>query len=311
MRRKWIAIFMCLLLTLLFFAFYFKYKPTKKSSNKTSTEIEANLPPNTQQQIDNKVEVPKSEKTSEPYDLSSKEEINGIPISRYLAEIKNPIYSDDPVIEIASLSMDFQVCRRWYHRLNKNISSNPDLQQLKNQLTEKCELYGKKYPVLFESSSQHDNILNFQADSLLGEQYKYLLAGIYGRHNDIDYNQLTENLFELSLQIRSPSLISEGALNSGIGLSAAEGKTEFFKDLLQTQVNIWIFHAHNLALQLLTCDMPNSRTCEATGFYMLYTCDNNPEACGLTVQQWHERYSSPGMKKDVDIIKNYYREKYL
>ncbi|MCX7545746.1 hypothetical protein [Marinicella gelatinilytica] len=311
MRRKWVSVFICLLLTLLFFAFYFKYERSKTNSNNTSTEIETNPPLNTQQQIDYKEKVPKSGKTSEPYDLSSKEEINGIPISRYLAEIKNPIYSDDPVIEIASLSMDFQVCRLWYHRLNKNISSNPDLQQLKNQLTEKCELYGKKYPVLFESSSQHDSVLNFKANSLLGEQYKYLLAGLYGRHNDIDYNQLTENLFELSLQIRSPSLISVSALNSGIGLSAADGKTEFFKDLLHTQVNIWIFHAHNLALQLLTCDMPNSQTCEATSFHMLYRCDNEPVACGLTLQQWHMKYSSLGMKKDVEIIKNYYRDNYL
>ncbi len=310
MRRKWVSISICLLLTLIIFVFYFKYERTKTSSYKTSTEIEVNLPANMQQEIDNKDDIPESGKTSEPHDLSDKE-INGIPITRYLAEIEYPIYSDDPVIEVASLNMDFRVCRHRYHRLNNENNSNLDLQQLKNQLTEKCKSYAEQYPLLFKARNQHDGLLNFQANSLLGEQYKYLLAGMYGRHNDIDYNQLTENLFELSLQIRSPSLVSVGALNSGIGLSAEEGKTDFFKDLLQTQVNIWIFHAHNLALQLLTCDMPNSRTCEATGYYMLYKCDNNPEACGLTVQQWHERYSSPGMKKDVDIIKNYYREKYL
>lgn len=260
---------------------------------------------------ENQLKNPTAEAIEGSLDLSVKNEIDGIPMTQWLAEIQNPKYSDDPMLEVTSLIVDFKVCGHWLRRIAEKAEQDSEIKNFELKLKKKCESYAEQYPLIFSAHNDDENLLSFPSKSLLGERYKFLLAGLIGVRNVVDYDQLMVEIFQLSLQINNPNLISFNALSAGIGLSGTEDQTDFFKELLQTDINIWVFEAHNLATQSLSCDLPNSSSCDATSYYMVYKCDYEPNACGMSFQEWYQQSTTPGMKKDAEIIKNYYRQNSL
>ncbi|VAW45404.1 hypothetical protein MNBD_GAMMA02-309, partial [hydrothermal vent metagenome] len=298
MRRKWIGRLIVLLLLVLFAVLYVTNESNKIAAAENSAEIDSKPKLNIQLPANKQAKIQESK---EPLDLSPKDEIDGVPMLQWLAEINNPVYSDDPVLEVVTLSMDFRMCKYPMQRLVKKTAKHPELKVFMDHAKAKCETYAEQYPLWFNVRDREQSVMSLPTSSIFGEQYKHILAGYYGKHSDLDFDQLNEARLELSLQIKSPSLVSFGALDSGIGITATLDKTAFFMGLLKSKVGIWIYQAHELALQSFSCELPNSRSCEATSFYMLYKCENETAACGLSFQQWYESYTTVGMKKDVEI----------
>lgn len=234
----------------------------------------------------------------------------GKPLTNWLAEISNPVYSNDPVVEASSLRNDFRKCTFNFRALNNKTNNEPKLTALKEQIKTECHSYAAKYPLWFNARDRDKIIMNLPSTSIAGERLQYILGGYYGQHNDLDYDHLIQARIEVGLTIKSPGMTSFGALDNGIGLIAPLEQTALHKELLQTQVGMWIFQANQFALQALSCEFPNSRSCEPTSFFMLTQCDRDELACGLNFHQWFENFSSSGMKKDVEILMQYYRDNF-
>ena len=241
---------------------------------------------------------------------STHDSIAGVPTDQWLAELSDFIYSDDPVVEAATLSLEFRKCTAFNRLLgNQSDKLNTHADWL-NKIKEQCQSYADDYPLWFAAKEREKNILSLTANSLTGEQWQYIIQGYYGIHTDLTFDELIQANLKLGLNSKNPALTSFGALDSGIGLVAGPEVNEFFANLLQTQVGMWVYQANRLALQSLSCEFPNSRSCEDTAFFMLYTCETDDTTCGLSFNDWYQSHTTEGMKKDVEILLHYYRETY-
>ena len=234
--------------------------------------------------------------------------IDGKPIKQWLQEVANPRYSEDPVLEVASLLLDFRKCKDLMLRPPPQLQElKPGIDQflsLQNRINQECKELNESYPLWFNTAHPELKILALAPTSLNGESFQQLLKDLFVQTKDFDYDDFTWQKNKLAILMKNPAMTSFAAMDHGVGVFNQE-QTQIYMDLLNTQDGLWILTAYELALQSLSCGFPNSRSCEATSFYMVNKCRTDHAACGMNFKPWFQSYVSPGMKKDVTLIINH------
>ncbi len=237
--------------------------------------------------------------------------IDDEPKKLWLEEIENRIYSADPVIEVASLSMDFMKCDaigNQGHSLLAESDAYLSRLNLADQISIECEALAAQYPRWYQAKLREKKLLKLQPNSTAGKQLQELFSSLFDQDQNLNYEHYINTRNRLALTIKNAPLTSFAALDQMAGLSFNNEPNTIYQQLLKTQDGSWIHFANELALQSISCTFPNSRSCEPTSFYMFHKCELNSNACGLSFDVWYDQHISAGMKADVLILQNYYRQ---
>lgn len=239
--------------------------------------------------------------------------LDEVPIKVWMDEIKTPQYSTDPVLEVAALIQDFRRCEIRTYDVHQNLKDQPAYQKmlaLQQQVQQQCDEYQQRYPHWFKTKLPEKKLLFLSANTALGQEFHNLMSGLLNENSPLDYQEFKNQHVDWSLRAKQAGSTSISAFDHSVGIFEEVPLTAEFKHRLQTEDGLWVMVANQLALQKLSCYMPNSRSCEATAFYMLHQCQKDLTACGLNFSQWYQSHITPGLKQDVDILLTYYREQY-
>lgn len=244
--------------------------------------------------------------------ISSKQVlIDDEPKALWLEEIENRVYSNDPVIEVVSLSTEFYKCDVIGHNHHNLLAeSNVFLPQLKvaEAVRLECEALAARYPRWYHAKLREKKLLKLEPNSIAGKKLHELFSGLFSESQQFDYNRFTNDRNRLALAMKNAPLTSYAALDQVAGMFFNNESNAIYEELLNTQDGLWIHLANELALQNISCTFPNSQSCEPTSFYMVHQCQRDASACGLSFPTWYQQHISAGLKADVLILQNYYQQ---
>ena len=219
-----------------------------------------------------------------------------------LNEIESRIYSEDPYVELISLSVNMSLCRKEFEHMNFLTYSATVFQQqnqLNQDLKKACKAYWKLYPqILSMGEKQMRNV--FKPDSQLGHLLQVQESrNLLQKERDENYQlTLLHALKEKNSSVIMLSALLLGYSGSGNGV---------LKSILQSNDNSYIAQMNQLALTLISCGYQNGQSCQSTSVLMVMACSESPDSCGLDFETWYERNTLPGMKRDVEKLMAYYQ----
>ncbi len=232
-------------------------------------------------------------------------------VEAWLTEVANPIYSEDPVIEMASLNLEMHRCESIKHFHEERIQDDAIFakrQQLIKDIKLECERMQSRYPQWFKAPLREKKLLSVTASSTAGQQYQTLMAAYFQTDGHLDFEQLTHDKNQLATRLRNAPMTSMAAMEQFYGFMAVDEFKGVLEQQLDTEDGVWIHVASEYALQKLSCSYPNSRSCEATSLYMWQKCAQDLSACGLDFLTWYQNHSSAGMRQDVEKLMVFFTE---
>lgn len=225
-----------------------------------------------------------------------------------LYEIRNRKYSDDDFIEIASLLYQQVGCY--------GVPSSEYLQgasdkanEVLAQSAQKCEQDKIDYPTiarLLESQSI-DEINNFLMSIPTfepeGEMMKSLISEQRFARAEERMVLSTKNPLTIMFDAWGDLIMGRDTIFS-LDNSAKDSNQP---DLLLGLDGAYQKTVNGLAKMLIACSYRNDQICSANSPFMATQCADNESVCGLNVLQWYQKFIMPGMKKDVEIMRQYYK----
>ncbi|GJM06193.1 MAG: hypothetical protein DHS20C09_21890 [marine bacterium B5-7] len=222
-----------------------------------------------------------------------------------LAEVGEARYSDDPVIEMVSIMMEITDCGisrsfgRWSY-----LQPTAAWQQLNQQAADKCQQLEQQYPTIANDDYSEKAMELLTPTSMQGQQlmdvYKQL------KQSSGDFTAFISDVYYLGTQSKNAQLIQIAKLFSTAGYGMAN-EVFPYQEILQTEDSQYIHLIDQLALELMACDFNQGVTCQAQSSTMLDRCKQVTEVCGLNFIQWFDAYVSAGIKADVTILSDYYK----
>ena len=235
---------------------------------------------------------------------------NELPISQdiiknLLIEVSEARYSDDPVIEMASIMMEITECSvsrnfsRWSY-----LKPKAAWQQLNQQAEEQCQQLKQQYPTIANERNSEKIMNLLTPTSMQGQQLMDAYTEL--EHSSENYASIISDIYYLGVSSKNAQLIHMAKLFSLAGSGYAEEVFPYRK-ILQTEDSTYIRFIDQLALESLACDFNEGVTCQAQKSSMLDRCKQVPDVCGLNFIQWFDTYVSMGIKADVKKLADYYR----
>lgn len=272
--------------------------------------------PQPTQQLDSKATVfeqpskpsspkPETNHAQSPMTGKELEQIN----QAILNEIHNRKYSDDDFIELVSLVYQQLNCYG-YPSADYLQGFSDKAAEVFTQLTQKCERDKNNYPTIAKLvekniDSINDLLLSTPTFKPEGEALKSLISE-QNLGNQVDARTV---LFTKNSQV----IMHDGLIDLISGRSATLFLGNTTKDLNQPDLLLGLDDAYQktvngLAKALIACTYRNDQICAANSPFMVTQCFEDEKVCGLNVSQWYQKFIMPGMKKDVEIMLQYYKE---
>lgn len=238
--------------------------------------------------------IPNQELTTQPNEYTEQQQ-------NILIEIEQRIFSTDPYVELASLMIQLSLCREEFEYMDLFGSNTVYHQQkeLNESLRQTCNHYRKQYPNIL-SMNQKQMRQVFTPTSQLG---RLLKAQEEQGLTPIERQENAELTLFYALKEKNASLV----LISAFMHRFSSGNHDALKSILGSNDVNYTGQMSQLALGLMSCNYQNGQSCTSTSIMMVMACSQNPEACGLSFQDWYAQNTLPGMKRDVEKAMVYYQ----
>lgn len=230
-------------------------------------------------------------------------------LTALLALLADAQYSDDPLVEVASLLQQHNHCThnniRQSIRDDNQITAVSDQQQATvDALQQRCQKSKERYPFLGDIHQfipiMH-TLPNLPSRSLLGDHYRNRPEGAdWSSQMDHLHEQMILGVRERNAQVIMSALDQKQRQNMRANPALAH--------VLGSQDQAYLNWMSRTALGLISCDFNGGITCRPGGVLMLDKCLQMEQHCKQTFPEWYAEINTPAMHTDVQLTIDFYRQ---
>ena len=230
-------------------------------------------------------------------------------LTALLDRLADAQYSDDPLVEAASLIQQHNHCvhqniRQGIHDDNPISAVSERQQATLDALKLRCEKSKERYPFLGDLH-QLNQVMHTLPDlpsrSALGVFYRsHPAAADWHTQMDRLQQRLILGVKERNAQAIM-SALDELALNT---MKAHPALAQWLGSQDQTYLK-WMTRT---ALGLISCDFNGGITCRPGGALVLDQCLQDERFCALTFAEWYAEINTPAMHSDVQQTIDFYQQ---
>ncbi|MGJ8662865.1 MAG: hypothetical protein ACSHWU_04400 [Marinicella sp.] len=240
-------------------------------------------------------DIPKSTTYAQQYTNNS--------LSEVYAEINPPLFSDDPYIELLSLKMFLGKCQE-PDRFPELFAIYGDIFKSQLELTEQikvdCQKHAMRYPLVMSAMKSTDWLKAIQPKSDFGQLMKN--RKLYEEHEERP--MINQHILQTSLSTNNSAMILyANKITQFDSIDLSQQAT-----LISSQDNQYIKQVNHIAINILACQYQNGMACQNTSGMMLSICARFPNACGMDYVTWYDENTLSGMKKDINLLLDFYQE---
>ena len=221
----------------------------------------------------------------------------------WLNQLVDRRYSEDTAVELSSIAMEYESCGNatdmsWRFKDQQLTKAQ---NQIKTAVEKNCIDLLSSYPLLNNNKIKNGMQLafnTFPANSQLG---KFIQLQT-NQDSQLKFQDFAIGLIPLSIKAKSSQTLIMAEWMFGFG---SQYQT-FDPALIGSQNITYLNSLQSIALTALSCQFQNGITCSPTSKFMQDKCFSNEQFCGLTFSQWFDRSVTPGMAKDVALLKQHY-----
>ncbi len=220
----------------------------------------------------------------------------------WLKQLADRRYSEDTAVELSSIAMEYESCGNsdmsWRFKDQQLTKAQS---QIKTAVEKHCADLISTYPLLNSNqiNSGMQLIFNtFPANSQLGK-FIQLQAN---QDSQLKFKDFATGLIPLSIKAKNSQMLIVAEWMFGFG---SQYET-FDPALIGSQNTTYLNSLQSIALTALSCQFQNGITCSPTSRFMQDKCFSNEQFCGQTFSQWYAMSVTPGMAKDVELLKQHY-----
>ncbi|VAW45251.1 hypothetical protein MNBD_GAMMA02-1631 [hydrothermal vent metagenome] len=221
----------------------------------------------------------------------------------WLDQLANRRYSEDTAVELSSIAMEYESCGNaadmsWRFKDQQLTKAQ---NQIKTAVEKHCADLISTYPLL--NNNQINNGLQlafntFPANSQLGK----FIQQQANQDSQLKFQDFATGLIPLSIKAKNSQMLIVAEWMFGF-----RSQYEAFDPaLIGSQNTTYLNSLQSIALTALSCQFQNGISCSPTSKFMQNKCFSNEQFCGQTFSQWFDRSVTPGMAKDVELLKQHY-----
>lgn len=221
-------------------------------------------------------------------------------LDEWLKQIKARRYSNDPIVEIASLVMEYESCdyNSQWQMTDKELTVKQS--RLKVLVENHCDQLLEKYPSLGKKRTVTEEL--FKQLSPVTTLGNFLQTHQIAFRERVYPVELSKKLLPLAMQEQNAQMIYMANW-----FNQFETKNRLFDEqIIKAEQYEYLRTIQAIALTDLSCEFQNDITCSPDSRFMQHKCFQEEQFCGLDFDTWYELTVTPGMDADIQILQQHF-----
>ena len=261
---------------------------------------EPELPMQEYKQI--KKTIPSKENKSQPKEstvnlskqtVKPKYEFSELELDLLFEGLSGQEYSSDPMVELFSLAIELQNCKKAQRRIREIHSIVKQHIEFEDKVKNHCRSRFDEHSDLV-SLMKSNKLKRLVMDNILNSPYSEILSKIDSRKIDAMTNKRFIDMFIKSNNAQM--LVALTDLPYSI-------KDDYLIDIVSESINSsypeYLEMITKQSLMIYSCQFNNGITCLPTSFFMVDKCIQDNNLCGKNLMHWYEVYLTKGHKTDL------------